>query len=40
MERVEVAGLCTRCEADLFFSHRRDEGKTGRQGSLAWIEAD
>ncbi len=39
VERVEVAGLCTRCEAELFFSHRRDAGRTGRQGSLAWIEA-
>lgn len=39
VERVEVAGLCTSCEADLFFSHRRDDGRTGRQGSLAWIEA-
>ena len=39
VERVEVAGLCTSCEAELFFSHRRDAGRTGRQGSLAWIEA-
>lgn len=37
--KVAVAGLCTSCEADLFFSHRRDAGRTGRQGSLAWIEA-
>jgi YfiH family protein len=38
-ERVESAGLCTSCEPELFFSHRRDEGRTGRQGGLAWIEA-
>jgi len=37
--KVAVAGLCTSCEVDLFFSHRRDVGRTGRQGSLAWIEA-
>ena len=37
--RVESAGLCTSCEAELFFSHRRDEGRTGRQGGVAWIEA-
>ena len=37
--RVESAGLCTSCEAELFFSHRRDEGRTGRQGAIAWIEA-
>lgn len=34
---VELAGLCTRCEEDLFFSHRRDGGP-GRQAGLAWIE--
>jgi YfiH family protein len=39
VERVESAGLCTSCEPELFFSHRRDEGRTGRQGGLAWIEA-
>ena len=37
--RVESAGLCTGCEAELFFSHRRDAGRTGRQAGLAWIEA-
>jgi len=37
VERVEAAGLCTSCEAELFFSHRRDAGVTGRQGSLAWL---
>jgi len=30
-ERVEVLGRCTACERDLFFSHRRDAGRTGRQ---------
>jgi polyphenol oxidase len=38
VERVESAGLCTSCEAELFFSHRRDAGRTGRQAGLAWIE--
>lgn len=38
VERVESAGLCTFCEADLFFSHRRDRGVTGRMGNLAWID--
>ncbi len=33
---VQLSGLCTSCEADLFFSHRRDGTVTGRQ--LAWIE--
>lgn len=38
VERVESAGLCTACEPELFFSHRRDAGRTGRQGGLVWIE--
>jgi copper oxidase (laccase) domain-containing protein len=36
--RVETAGLCTSCEEELFFSHRRDAGRTGRQAGLAWVE--
>ncbi|MGD9737271.1 MAG: polyphenol oxidase family protein [Solirubrobacterales bacterium] len=35
--RVESAGLCTSCESELFFSHRRDRGRTGRQAGLAWL---
>jgi YfiH family protein len=38
VERIEAAGFCTGCEPELFFSHRRDAGRTGRQGSLVWIE--
>ena len=37
VRKVESAGLCTHCEADLFFSHRRDGGRTGRQAGLAWL---
>jgi len=33
---VRDVGLCTSCREDLFFSHRRDHGTTGRQGGLAW----
>lgn len=32
---VERVGLCTSCEEGLFFSHRRDRGRTGRQGIVA-----
>jgi YfiH family protein len=28
---------CTACEPELFFSHRRDQGRTGRQGVIAFI---
>jgi YfiH family protein len=38
IERVQTAGLCTSCERELFFSHRRDGGRTGRQAGVAWIE--
>jgi polyphenol oxidase len=38
VERVETAGLCTSCEPELFFSHRRDRGRTGRQAGVAWLE--
>lgn len=40
VERVQSADLCTSCEAELFFSHRRDAGRTGRQAGLAWIEPE
>jgi YfiH family protein len=36
VERVEHVDLCTHCRPDLFFSHRRDGGVTGRQSGLAW----
>lgn len=29
--------LCTSCNPGLFFSHRRDDGVTGRQAGLAWL---
>jgi YfiH family protein len=34
---IEDVDLCTSCRADLFFSHRRDRGVTGRQGGIAWL---
>jgi YfiH family protein len=37
VERIESAGECTSCESELFYSHRRDAGRTGRQAGLAWI---
>jgi polyphenol oxidase len=39
VENVESAGLCTSCEEELFFSHRRDRGRTGRQAGIAWLES-
>ena len=34
---VEHVDLCTSCRPDLFFSHRRDGGVTGRQGVVARV---
>jgi YfiH family protein len=37
VRQVDHVDLCTSCRPDLFFSHRRDAGVTGRQGGLAWL---
>jgi len=43
LERAGVAevhdvGLCTICSGpELFFSHRRDQGVTGRQAGIVWL---
>jgi YfiH family protein len=36
VETVESAGICTFCD-ERFFSHRRDQGTTGRQAGIAWL---
>jgi YfiH family protein len=36
---VERIDLCTACHPELFFSHRRDRGVTGRQGVVARVAA-
>jgi copper oxidase (laccase) domain-containing protein len=37
VDQVHAVGLCTICEPQSFFSHRRDRGVTGRQAGLAWL---
>ena len=34
---VDRFDLCTSCNSDLFFSHRRDDGVTGRQGVIGVV---
>ena len=34
---IVATGLCTSCNPELFFSHRRDGGVTGRQAGLVWL---
>jgi YfiH family protein len=36
VEEVHDAGLCTMCHPELFFSHRRSGGVTGRQAGVVW----
>jgi polyphenol oxidase len=37
ISRVEISELCVSCSPDLFFSHRRDGDRTGRQAGAVWI---
>ena len=39
VDSVDTAGLCTRCNPELFYSHRRDGARTGRQCGIAWLES-
>jgi len=32
---IEICGMCTSCRTDLFFSHRKENGSTGRM--VSWI---
>jgi polyphenol oxidase len=38
VERVEHVDDCTSCRDDLYFSHRRDDGVTGRQAGLVALD--
>lgn len=40
VEAIEVSELCTSCDRELFFSHRRDGERTGRQAGLVWREPE
>jgi YfiH family protein len=39
-DAVERVDLCTFCHPELFFSHRRDRGITGRQGVIGYVTGD
>lgn len=40
VETIDTAGLCSRCEAGLFFSHRREAEAAGRQAGLVWLRPE
>ena len=37
VESVDRLDLCTSCNPEMFFSHRRDRGVTGRQGVIGYV---
>ena len=37
IDRITRFDRCTACEPETFFSHRRDRGRTGRQGVIAYV---
>ncbi|MBI3895627.1 MAG: peptidoglycan editing factor PgeF [Acidobacteria bacterium] len=37
VNRIDSGAPCTRCHSELFFSHRRDDGKTGRMMGMIGI---
>jgi YfiH family protein len=39
-QNMTISQYCTSCEKDLYFSHRRDEGKTGRMLSFIGINEE
>jgi len=38
-EHIAVAGLCTACRPDMFFSYRREGGLTGRMAAIMMLRA-
>ncbi|MEA2277484.1 MAG: purine-nucleoside/S-methyl-5-thioadenosine phosphorylase / adenosine deaminase [Solirubrobacteraceae bacterium] len=36
VQEIHDCDLCTSCDPERFFSHRRDRGVTGRQAGVAW----
>ncbi len=37
-EHIEISNYCTSCHSDLFFSHRKSQGKTGRMLSFIGLK--
>jgi copper oxidase (laccase) domain-containing protein len=37
VDAIERFDICTFCNPEHFFSHRRDQGRTGRQGVIAYV---
>ena len=39
-ENISVSGICTKCNNDLFFSHRAQNGKSGTLGGIICLKED
>jgi YfiH family protein len=40
VQKVEIARICTACDLDNWYSHRAENGKTGRFGALVMIDRE
>ena len=38
VRQIEVAGLCTACHVDDWYSHRAEKGRTGRFGAMIGLK--
>jgi YfiH family protein len=38
VQSIETAGICTACRTDEWFSHRAEQGRTGRLGALIGLD--
>lgn len=36
-DHIHAAGICTACRSDALYSHRRDQGRTGRMQAALWL---
>lgn len=39
IRHIYGGNFCTHTQSDLFFSYRRDQGKTGRMATVIWLES-
>ena len=39
-ENITISGLCTKCREDLFFSYRREKGRTGSMSAIMELKGE
>lgn len=40
VNKIEIAGICTACDTNTWFSHRAEHGKTGRFAAMMFLNQD